>query len=498
MTDLNFPPLSILKRSALETGTPPVDFGVMERVRRSFKLPWQPKPFQAEAVELYGWRQRAGYYAEVGTGKTGMSTFAAMFHRLKHDRKVIVVGPPILCHQWARWLRQFKRLSVLIYEGSPAKRKKLKPTNYSVVVMSIQMFKQDFERLYDEYDPFAVTMIVDEATSVKNISSQNHKLVRKFNLRGHRQLADCGDRSLMLLTGTPLTNPSDAYGYTKLVSGVYPNQTVFEQLHVAERDHFNTITEYMQLELLQQNFLLNSFRVLKEDANPQMPAEVYDPIFYDLDDGHWKLYHKIATEQLLLLEDGRKIDATTPQRLLHTLQQVILSPEEYCDAGKVPSVACLQLIDEVLDELGDRKLLIFANYQRSIATLVAHLAKYGAVAVNGQVSDSKQQANIETFKTDPKCRVLILQPVSGGYGVDGLQDVCSDAFFAELPITPRDFHQSVGRLKRTGQKNSVHVRIATAASTLQVRLQERFLQKDELVNVVQLSYQDLRAAIFGE
>ena len=74
----------------------------------------------------------------------------------------------------------------------------------------------------------------------------------------------------------------------------------------------------------------------------------------------------------------------------------------------------------------------------------------------------------------------------------------ADAFFAELPVTPRDFHQSVGRLKRTGQKNSVHVRIATAASTLQVRLQERFLQKDELVNVVQLSYQDLRAAIFGE
>ncbi|MFO1380818.1 MAG: hypothetical protein U1F63_10765 [Chitinivorax sp.] len=78
MTDLSFPPPFILKRSALETGTPSIDFGVMNRMRRSFKLPWQPKPFQAEAVELYGWRQRAGYYAEVGTGKTGMSTFAAI------------------------------------------------------------------------------------------------------------------------------------------------------------------------------------------------------------------------------------------------------------------------------------------------------------------------------------------------------------------------------------------------------------------------------------
>ena len=78
MTDLSFPPQSILKRSALATGTPSIDFGVMNRMRRSFKLPWQPKPFQAEAVELYGWRQRAGYYAEVGTGKTGMSTFAAI------------------------------------------------------------------------------------------------------------------------------------------------------------------------------------------------------------------------------------------------------------------------------------------------------------------------------------------------------------------------------------------------------------------------------------
>ena len=47
MTNLNLPPLSILKRSALETGVLPVDFGIIDSVRRSFKLPWQPKPLPA-------------------------------------------------------------------------------------------------------------------------------------------------------------------------------------------------------------------------------------------------------------------------------------------------------------------------------------------------------------------------------------------------------------------------------------------------------------------
>lgn len=489
-------PDSILKRSKLDASD--CWYDIMGQVGHIHKLPYTPTPYQVEVVERYGWRLRAGYFAEVGTGKTGMSTFSALYQRMQNDSKIIVVGPPILCRQWAKWLRRFTRLSTLIYEGSPAQRSKLRPERYSAVVMSLQLFKKDFERLYELYDPYHVTLIVDEATSVKNISSENHKQVRKFSLRGRRNLGDCVDRNLMLLTGTPLTSPLDAYGYTKLISGAYQNQAVFEEMHVAARDFFGQVSEYKNLDLLQTNFLNGSFRVLKEDANPMMPEEVYDPIFYDMTQAHYNLYNKIATEQLLLLEDGSKIDATTPQRLLHTLQQVILSPGEYVDPGCEPAVACLDLIDELMDELQGRKLLIFANYQRSIATLVTHLAKFNAVAVNGNVSQAQQVDNVERFKTDPTCSVLIMQPVSGGYGVDGLQDVCQDMLFAELPMTPRDFHQAVGRLKRTGQRGSVHVRIATAANTLQIRLQERFLQKDELVNVVQLSYKDLRAAIFGE
>lgn len=489
-------PDSILKRSKLDAND--CWYDIMGQVGHAHKLPYKPTAYQVEAVERYGWRLRSGYFAEVGTGKTGMSTFSALYQRMQHDSKIIVVGPPILCRQWARWLRRFPRISTLIYDGSPDQRSKLQPENYSVVVMSIQLFKKDFERLYKTYDPFVVTLIVDEATSVKNIASENHKLVRKFCLRGRKNLGDCTDRYMMLLTGTPLTSPLDAYGYTKLVSGAYQNQAVFETMHVASRDYFGQVSEYQNLDLLQTNFLINSFRVLKEEANPSMPEEVYDPIFYDMTPAHYKLYQKIATEQLLLLEDGSKIDATTPQRLLHTLQQVILSPGEYVDPGCEPEVVCLDLIDELMEELQGRKLLIFANYQRSIATLVRHLAKFNAVAVNGQVSQHQQVENVERFKVDPTCSVLIMQPVSGGYGVDGLQDVCQDMLFAELPMTPKDFHQAVGRLKRTGQKGSVHVRIATAADTLQIRLQERFLQRDELVNVVQLSYKDLRAAIFGE
>ena len=126
-------PDSILKRSKLDASD--CWYDIMGQVGHAHKLPYTPTPYQVEVVERYGWRLRAGYFAEVGTGKTGMSTFSALYQRMQNDSKIIVVGPPILCRQWAKWLRRFTRLSTLIYEGSPAQRSKLRPERYSAVVM---------------------------------------------------------------------------------------------------------------------------------------------------------------------------------------------------------------------------------------------------------------------------------------------------------------------------------------------------------------------------
>jgi hypothetical protein len=72
-----------------------------------------------------------------------------------------------------------------------------------------------------------------------------------------------------------------------------------------------------------------------------------------------------------------------------------------------------------------------------------------------------------------------------------------DGIFMELPIVPCHFTQAVGRLYRGGQKKPATIRIPTAETTIQVRLQQRMLDKDELMNRVQRGFKDLREAIYG-
>ena len=64
--------------------------------------------------------------------------------------------------------------------------------------------------------------------------------------------------------------------------------------------------------------------------------------------------------------------------------------------------------------------------------------------------------------------------------------------FLELPVVPKDFTQTVGRLDRDGQKEVVNVRVATALNTIQTKLHKRLLQKDEIVNKIIENWKDLK------
>ncbi len=308
-------------------------------------------------------------------------------------------------------------------------------------------------------------------------------------------------RDLVLLTGTPLSKPGDAYAYVKLISpNVYRNQRHFEALHVIEKDFFGNVKRWGNLEFLKENLLLNSSRVLKRDVLPWLPPVQYRPTVYDMEPEHQALYRKLAEEQILLLESGGKIDASTPGRLYQAVQQIIMNPSHF--AGKPMRPAGLDLLDEVIEELeigdpdSDRKLIVYANYRMTLRMLLEYLEPYGVVGAYSEISAKKQEKNFDRFLSDPKCRIWAAHPLSGGVGLNP-QEVSSDAIFLEAPIIPKDFIQAVGRLERDGQHRAMNIWIGIADGTVQVRLHKQLLQTDELVNRVAGGWQDLRDAIYG-
>jgi hypothetical protein len=429
-------------------------------------------------------------YWDMGAGKTFGSTLYAMIRREQTGAQMIQLAPPILLKQWQSWLNSCG-ISNKVYYGTKAQRAKIDldpDTNYFITTP--QMLKNDFDRLYEVFSKRPVMVKNDEATCAKNFESGTFRAVLQMAAGG----------GVLPMTGSPLSTPRDAYAYIKLVSpGVYRSYSQFETIHVEKYDAYKRPIRWRKLDMLARNLALNASFISTPEVHPDMPRANISPVIYDLEAQHMKLYRTLVDQQMLVYESGFAIDATTANKLHVALQQVVLNAAYFAqDETMVPYG--FQLLDEFLAELRGQKLLVFANYKMSVKAIMDYLLRQGvdAVAVNGDISKTQKDKNVERFKFNPACTVAVMNPLSGGVGVDGLQDCCNHALFLEIPSVSKDFFQAVKRIERPGQKFVCDIRVATALGTVQVTLRKNLVQNNGLIQQVVPSTADLRAQLLGQ
>lgn len=464
----------------------------VELVLSHYKLPDRIKelhPLQVRAINEQAYLPNSGQWLGTGTGKTLVATMTSLWKKIRYGVPTVIIMPPLLVDQWVAWLEQFQpKLKVVAYQGTPKQREALSFNGSDFVVVGAQIFKKDYDRFMRHFLPLHPNVVVDEATMVCNVGTGTHEAIYDFAIGCNQEL----------LTGTPVNNPMDAYGLLKFTNpGAYRNYKHFENMHVDGRDFFDRPNEFKNLGMLKAALAHNSQTILFSDMYPHMPDPLYIPYEYRLDPKHMKLYTQLAEQQLLVLPDGGKIEATTASKVMHALGQLIVNWGYFSQDDSNVSEA-IKHVEQKLNEMGDGKLVVFANYKLSIAAIIKHLGpKYGAVAINSEVTQTQKQRHISSFINDSKCRVVAIQPKSGGYGLDGLQHVCNFAMFLEPCTIPRDFHQSVARLQRTGQRARVGVYLPTAAGTLQFRRFKQLLANDELMNQIVVTKAELREMIYG-
>lgn len=487
-----------------------------EIVSQLFELPFPAnklKQKQIDAANALAPLVRGGYYAKVGTGKTSISTVDALYQQWAGMADChIVLVPPILVTQWMNWLAKIPGVKSVAYRGSPKERRRISVKGAHFVVIALTIFKRDFAHLQDLFDGVNVGGILDEATAAKNIESGNYRLVRQF-FDGIEVPGEGfpNRRPLKLLTGTPTNTPGDSYSYIKLIAPhCYRNKAVFDSVHRGDEDFHGHVKEWLRLDLLKKNMEIGTVRLEKRDVFPDLKEPIYTPIEYELEPEHAELYKQLCDEQILELENGGKIDATSVSKLWTCCQQIIMN-WDYFSGDPEKRSAGFDLVDAILSELlpEGKKLIIVANYRMTMEALRRRLsAGYRVSAkeiiplnpgvINGAYTLTQQEAAKDRFITDPAHRVLLLHPLSGGKGLDGLQHVCSDMLFLEEPLSPIDFEQPVGRIDRPGQTDVPHVRLAVAQRTIQVKLHKLLLRKDEISTYIQGGWRSLRAAIYGE
>lgn len=452
------------------------------------KPPFTPAELQLKDIAEAAVLGRYLFAYDVGVGKTFVSTVVATMW--DHDH-TIIVGPPILNTQWAEWLKSVNHTDAGIYAG-PKRTTDL--LNHKWVVMSHAIWRDSFDTIREFYKSRDVCLIVDESQALKNPASKLFRTVHQFI---------APDRSILMLTATPTSKPEDTYSYIKVKSpDAYRSFGHWQNCHVAERDIFGTITKYARLDDLADTFAIRMVKRTKKEMYGNVMEPIYQPMPYHLDPGHLKLYNKLAEEQLLLLSNGDKIDATTAQRLRHALQQIVVNYSKFSGNPEHRSKA-YDIIDEVIEEVqpmekANSKLAIWTYYTATSASVTAYLKeKFGDKAVVAAYGKVNSQKAIDAIMNDDDTRILVAQPSSCGVGLN-LQHVCSEMLFIEMSTTPMQIRQAIGRVDRVGQKVRPTIRFAQALKTIQVKLFRDLLANDELVTKVERSITSLRDEIFGK
>ena len=458
-----------------------------EVLENHLKLPFELAPLQTEDIDKAAWSERFLFAYEVGVGKTVVSTVVATMWNTDHT---VIVVPPILNDQWKIWLQSVGQPDVCIYEGTKRTTDML---NHRWVVMSHAIFRNDFTKILHFFAGKDVSLIVDEAQALKSVSSKLFRCANQFI--GQR-------RKLLLLTGTPTSKPQDTYSYIKLKTpSIYRSMAHWESLHVAERDIFGSVSKFKNIKLLRSNFELQAVQRTKEEVFGFNLDPIYQPIKYKLSAKHQKLYERLAEEQLLLLPNGDKIDATTSQRLRNALQQIVVNLADYSGKPDDRSTA-YDLIDQTIEEVDPMdkkksKLAIWTNYKKTTKAVTEYLqAKFGEQAVVAAYGDSDSKAAVKAIMEDEDCRILVVHPRSGGVGLN-LQHVCWENLLLETPTSPIEVRQLIGRTSRVGAKHKATFRIGQAIGTMQAGLFEALLSNDDVVSKVEWDKKSLRDEIFG-
>ncbi|MFC4374893.1 DEAD/DEAH box helicase [Nocardia halotolerans] len=118
-----------------------------------------------------------------------------------------------------------------------------------------------------------------------------------------------------------------------------------------------------------------------------------------------------------------------------------------------------------------RKTLVWTTFVRSLTTLERVLAQYEPATVFGGTLDREEQ--LQRFKRDPNCHVLISNPATLGEGIS-LHHVCHDAVYVDRDFMAGRFLQSLDRIHRLGLPPGTDTRVTILVTRGTV---------DEVVNV---------------
>ena len=472
-------------------------------VEKEFKFPFEFHKFQEKSVSDAVRKDCVLLRHSVGLGKSAIGLSVALWCSIEEDvEQIWIVAPPILADQWYEFVKEVQGIdSVVIYRGTPEERLAM-PLNESVIIMSTNIFRgrnpkprkkgeenkkvikpdKDWPKLKKIGENLKLAIIFDEL-SLKSLSSRTYRKLKKFLYGKMRlNLNDPCRHKLIALNATPISDPSQSYNWSALMTpGVYGSKRLFDIVHVEKQDHWGHVEEWKNQDLMKEN--LDLFSVEAPKGVIDLPEIVYNVVPYQLSSKHGELYREVAKAQFDALPPD-KIELAV-NSMFSTLQRLILVPDEFGLKVRPP---ILDYIDGYLDQIGDEQVIIFTRHVLVSKMLHEYLNNkpdrlFGnkAVAIYGGVNKKTRDEAFRKLKSG-EAKQLVANIDSVGHGLN-LQFMYR-ILFAELPFRSDRFEQTVGRVHRQGQRKTCFVDIPVVKDSIQEHIYHKLLKNDEDMSMI--------------
>lgn len=307
--------------------------------------------------------------------------------------------------------------------------------------------------------------IADESQKIKTPKAKRTKAFLYLALNAKRKY---------ILSGTPITNtPFDIFSQALFLHPhFFASQTAFKEyfVDVIRRDKWEDIRGLKKEKVDEFKALINgiSFIVKKQDVLKDLPEKIFMTRDVVLSKTTTNLYLQLEN-QFVVEAEGivKKIESgEIEERQAVIYAQNILSrmmklnqltsgflKESDEDGGGIIEVGKekIDTLLEILEELGEKPVVVWANFIYEIDRIVDVLRKrkYEVAKIYGATKNSDRGKIIDDFQAG-HYQILVANPATLATGVTLTR--ASDAIYFSLNFRLEDFLQSQDRIHRIGQE----------------------------------------------
>ncbi len=428
--------------------------------------------YQAEG---YAWLARLAHWSpgalladDMGLGKT-LQALALLL--LRRDLGPALVVAPTSVE--SNWLREAERFAPGLRfrawrQGDRQDHDRVAAGD--VVVISYDLLVRDV-------DPLATvqwaTLVLDEAQSVKNATTQRWKAVGK--LKADFRLG---------LTGTPVENHIGELWavLAATVPGLLGPWQLFQERYGVsiERDHKDDALKALTRVL--RPFVL---RRLKTEVARDLPARIEIRVDVEPSAAERELYEQVRLASLAEIQ-GSQAQDPQQQRFkvlaaITRLRQVACNPRLFDDGSPLPSAKLDHVID-LLQELREEghRALVFSQFVRHLALVRERLDQAALTYryLDGSTPEPQRRKEVQAFQ-EGSGDVFLISLKAGG---TGLNLTAADYVFHLDPWwNPAVEDQATDRAHRIGQLRPVTVYKIVAKGTIEEAILDMQGRKRELV-----------------